>query len=120
MKEILPYLITLVTTVSSGLVAYFAATKKSRSDLETVKESNRFEIERLMSQHRLDLEALERKHEMEKEKAELEHGYKLELLRKEAETNVGSSVVNAMIAEAFKSPEAQKVISEAFKNANKK
>lgn len=119
MKELLPYLVTLLSTITAGLLSYFGAVKKTKNELIALKESNRFEIEKLMNQHKLDLQALERKHEMEKEKAELEHRHKLELLSKEAETTMGSSMTNTLMTEIFKTPEAQRLIIDALRNSRK-
>ena len=116
MEKFLPYIVTVITTIVSGLLAYFSATRKTKSDLVALKESNRLEIEKLMSQHKLDLEALERKHEMEKEKMQLEHAHKIELLQKEAESAMGSNLLNSAVAEMMKMPEMRQEMSNAFKN----
>lgn len=119
MQNALPYIVTIVTTIISGFLAYFSATKKSKSELVALREANRLEIEKLMSQHKLDLEALERKHEMEIEKMKVEHEHKLELLQKEAENAMGTNFMNTAVAEMMKTPEARQAMGSAF-HAKKK
>lgn len=120
MKELLPYLVTLLSTITAGLLSYFGAIRKTKNELIALKESNRFEIEKLMNQHKLDLEALERKHEMEVEKINLDHEHKLELLRKESENAMGASMLGSAFEKIMESPEAKQAISNAFmKKANK-
>lgn len=120
MKEILPYIVAIASTIISGLLSYFSAIKKASSDLNALKETNRLEIEKLMSQHKLDLEALERKHEMEKEKMNLEHAHKIELLRKEAENAMSTNMMNSALGEILKTPEARQMMSDAFHKKAKK
>lgn|GEM_PF-789130 len=119
-KDILPYIVTIITTIISGFLAYFSATKKSKSELISLRESNRLEIEKLMSQHKLDLESLERKHEMEKEKMKMEHEHKLVLMQKEAENAMGTNLMNTAVAEMMKTPEARQAMGSAFHSKKKR
>lgn len=110
MKLISPYIVALLASI----ITYFSAIKKSKSDLKALRESNQHEIEKLMQQHKLDLDALERKHEMEKEKMEIEHKHQLEIKNTEMENQMGSSLINATLAEIMKAPQIQKEIGQAF------
>ena len=107
MESLLPYIVTVVTTIASGLLAYFSATKKSKSELASLKESNKHDIEKLMNQHKIDLEALKQKHEYEMDKIKLEHTHKMELKQKEMESMLAS--------EAIKLPEIQSLIAQGAK-----
>jgi len=120
MKEILPYLISVIVASISGLWSFISATKKAKTDILSLQESNRLEIEKLMSQHKLDLASLERKHEMEKEKIVMEHNHKMELLQKEAENAMGSNFVNVAVSEMMKMPEIRQQMSSALKTKPKK
>ena len=120
MNEFLPYIVTIITAIISGTAAYFTATKKSKSDLAALRETNKAEIEKLMSQHKLDLEALERKHEMEIEKMKLEHEHKLELSQKEMEGNLGAGMMSSILSEAMKLPEVRQQIGQGIKQGKQK
>ena len=120
MENFLPYIAMVVVAIVSGIVAHFTATKKSKSDLETLRETNKAEIEKLMSQHKLDLEALERKHEMDIEKMDLEHSHKLELAQKELEGNLGAGMLNSLMGEALKMPEIQQQLRAGMNDGRKK
>lgn len=114
-KEYLPYIVSVVVALISGIGSYIAAAKKCHSDMNALKESNAHEIKRLMEQHKLDIDSLEREHKMEMEKLELEHKHQLEMKDKEMETSMGSSIINTMMDAAMKTPGAQQAMSEAFK-----
>lgn len=59
-KEYLPYIVSVLVALISGIASYLAADKKCRADMKALKESNTHEINRLMEQHRLDIDSLER------------------------------------------------------------
>ena len=120
MKEHLPYIVSVIVAVITGLTSYFAAAKKSKTDLKALQESNAHEITRLMEQHKLDIDSLERKHLMEIEKMELEHRHQLELKEKEMETAFGGQLLTSMMDAAMNTPEAKQAIGQAFRNSKKK
>ena len=47
MTESLPYIVEIITAIISGAAAYFTATKKAKTDLETLRVTNKAEIENL-------------------------------------------------------------------------
>lgn len=120
MKEYLPYIVSIIVAVITGLTSYFAAAKKSKTDLKALQESNAHEISRLMEQHKLDIDSLERKHQMEIEKMELEHRHQLELKEKEMETALGGQLLTSMVDAAMNTPEARQAMGQAFRNSKKK
>lgn len=114
-KELLPYLISIIVPIISGLLAFFASTKKSKEDLCQLQEQNKHDLDRLVNQHKLDLEDLEVKHKMDIEKLELEHKHKIELLQKETENNLSTGVFNTIVDQAMKMPEVQNQLRASFK-----
>lgn len=120
MKEYLPYIVSILVAIISGLASYLAASKKSRTDLKALQESNTHEINRLMEQHKLDIDSLERKHQMEIEKMELEHRHQLELKEKEMENALGGQLFTSMMDAAMKTPEARQAMGQAFRPPKKK
>lgn len=119
MNTYLPYIVSVVVAIISGVFSYMQASRKCRTEIDSLKESNRHEIERLMQQHKLDIESLERKHELEIEKMELEHKHQLELSQKQAENDLGTNLLNSMVQTAMKTPEARKAMGQAFHNKRK-
>lgn len=122
--DLLPYIISLVVPILTGLWAFIASTNKSKKDLQQIQEQNKHDIDRLVNQHTLDLESLEIKHKMDIEKLEIEHRHKIELMQKESENKVGSEMMGLMgtemIAQIMKSPEIKNKINRATLDGLKK
>ena len=114
-KEYLPYIVSVLVALISGIASYLASAKKCQSDMKALKESNAHEINRLMEQHKLDIDSLERKHKMEIEKMELEHKYQLELKSKDAENTMGSHLLNTVVGAAMQTPEARQMLGHAWR-----
>lgn len=115
-KEYLPYIVSVLVAVISGLASYCAAARKCKDDMKVLKENNTHEINRLMEQHRLDIDSLERQYKMEIEKMELEHKHQLELRSKDAESAMGNELLNTMVGAAMQTPEARQAIGQAFRS----
>ena len=93
MEEYLPYIVTVVCAIISGIASYLAARKQSKSDMQ-----------KLMKQHELDIEKEREKFAMEKEKLEIEHRHQLELKQKEMENQLGTDLIATMTKEYMRSP----------------
>lgn len=105
MKEYLPYMVSVVCSLISGLVSYFIARKQTKSDLE-----------KLEKQHELDIEKEREKFAMEKERMEIEYKYQLQLKGKEIENQLGADMVSTVTKEYMRSPAGQ----AQMRNAGKK
>ena len=57
MNTYLPYIVSVVVAIISGVFSYMQASRKCRTEIDSLKESNKHEIERLMQQHKLDIES---------------------------------------------------------------
>ncbi len=104
-NEYLPYIASVLCALISGIVTYFVARKQARTD-----------IQKLEKQFAFDLEKERERFAMEKEKMEIEHRHQLDLLQKEAENNLG----NTIISEAMKLPEVRQQVSQGMRNGNRK
>lgn len=113
-KDYLPYIVSVLVALISGITSYLAAERKCRTDIKALEESNAHEINRLMEQHKLDIDSLERKHKMEIEKMELEHKHQLELKSKELENAMSSELINTLVKAAMQTPEARQALGQAF------
>lgn len=96
MDKYLPYIVTIICTIISGLASYIAARKQAKSDLQ-----------KLMKQYELDIEKEREKFAIEKEKMEIEHKHQLELKQKEMENQLGTDLISTMTKEYMRSPAGQ-------------
>lgn len=106
---ILPYISSIVMSIIAGFASYCKARKDAKADME-----------KLEKQHEFDIEKERERFSMEKEKLEIEHKHQLELLQKQLENSMGTSVVNTFFAEAMKLPEVQQQLSQGMRKAQKK
>jgi hypothetical protein len=74
MKEYIPYIVSIIVPIFTGLIAYMQANKKSKQDIDKLRE-----------EHKTNLEELEAKFQHEMEANEKEHNHKIELMEKEIE-----------------------------------
>lgn len=109
MDMYLPYIVSIVCALISGIASYLISRKQMKTDLE-----------KLNTQYKLDIEKEREKFLMEKEKMELEHKYELERQQKEFENQLGGNFVNTMITEAMKMPEVRRKITQGMNTSKKK
>ena len=108
MKEILPY----VASVVCALIAAISSVLIS-------KKTMKVEIEKIRKQHEYDLETIRETHKNEMEKQEKEHAHQIELQKQEAENNLGIGVMNTIFTEALRMPVVQKKIAEGIAKDHK-
>ena len=108
MKEYLPYIVTIISSLITGLTSYAVSRKKSKDDLIQIQK--KFE---------LDLEKEREKFELEKEKLEIEHKNQIDLMNQRASSEVAKDMMSTLLQEAFNNPEVkkqfQKGVSEGLK-----
>ncbi len=109
MDTYLPYIVSIVCALISGIASYLISRKQMKTDLE-----------KLNTQYKLDIEKEREKFSMEKEKMELEHKYELERQQKEFENKLGENFVNTMFTEAMKMPEVRRQITQGMNTSKKK
>ena len=100
----LPYIVSVVCALISGIASYLGASKKAKS-----------EIKKIEKQHILDIEKERQKFELEKEKLEINFKHQLELKEKELEGQMGANIMDTMIKEAMSSPEVKKQFQQGIK-----
>ena len=109
MDKYLPYIVSILCAIISGYVSCAIARKQAKADLQ-----------KLEKQHALDIEKERELFSMEKEKLEIEHKHQMELLQKQLENSMGSSVINTLVSEAMKMPEIRQQLSQGIRNNTKK
>lgn len=113
MESITSVLLTsCIPAVISGVITYMVASKKAKSEITTLQESNKHEIEKLMKQHEVDIESLKEKHQLEIEKSEQDHKHKIEIMALEHknalesnEKEQSNAAMFGVMAEMMKDPQ---------------
>lgn len=96
MEQYLPYIVTVLCSVISGIASYSASRRQAKADLE-----------KLQKQHELDIEKEREMFAMQKERMELEHRHQLALKQKEMENQLGTDLISTMAKEYMRSPAGQ-------------
>lgn len=109
MEQYLPYIVTILCSLISGVASYLASRRQTKADLE-----------KLQKQHELDIEKEREMFEMQKERMELEHKHQLELKQKELENQLGANFTNTLLTEAMKMPEVRQQFAQGVRNGGKK
>ncbi len=105
-------LVSCIPAIFTGLLSYLNASKKAKSEMLTLKESNKHDIEKLMQQHRIDIESLKEKHMLEMELSEQEHKHNIEIMEiqhrnslESKEKEQSSAAMYNVMADLLKNPE---------------
>ena len=109
MEQYLPYIVTVLCSLISGIASYSAARRQAKSDLE-----------KLQKQHELDIEKEREMFAMQKERMELEHKHQLELKQIEMENQLGSTFTTTLMNEVMKMPEIRQQISQGISGSKRK
>ena len=96
MEQYMPYIVTVLCSLISGVASYFASRRQAKADLE-----------KLQKQHELDIEKEREMFAMQKERMELEHEHQLELMQKEMENQLGTDLISTVAKEYMRSPAGQ-------------
>lgn len=103
LQDYMPYIVSIVCALISGIASYCVARKQTKSD-----------VLKLEKQFQLDLEKEREKFEMEKEKMEIEHRYQMELKQKELDNALSGAMVSSVMTEAMKNPDIQRQIQSGI------
>lgn len=109
MEQYLPYIVTILCSLISGVASYLASRRQTKADLE-----------KLQKQHELDIEKEREMFAMQKERMGLEHKHQLELKQKELENQLGANFTNTLLTEAMKMPEVRQQFAQGVRNGGKK
>ena len=119
MQEIInTLLVSCIPAVITGVVTYLTTSRKAKTQISSLQESNKHEIEKLMKQHEVDIESLKEKHQLEIEKSEQEHRHKIEIMeiehRKEKEQS--NAAMYSVMADVIKDPSKLQGLLELANN----
>ena len=109
MREFLPYIVSIVTSLISLISSVLISRKQTKG-----------EIDKLVKQHELDMEKERENHKYELEKIEREYSLQKELQQKEFESKLSSDIMNTIMTEAMKTPEIKQSIARGMRGAKRK
>lgn len=124
MQEIInTLLVSCIPAVITGVVTYLTTSRKAKTQISSLKESNKHEIEKLMKQHEVDIESLKEKHQLEIEKSEQEHRHKIEIMEIEhrnalesKEKEQSNAAMYSVMADVIKDPSKLQGLLELANN----
>ena len=90
MEQYLPYIVTVLCSLISGIASYSAARRQTKADLE-----------KLQKQHELDIEKEREMFAMQKEQ-------------------LGANFTNTLLTEAMKMPEVRQQFAQGVRSSGKK
>lgn len=103
MQNVLPYIVTILCSLISGITSFLVARRQSKSDLEKVQK-----------QFELDAQAEKERFKQEKEKIEIEHKNQIDLLYQQASSDMAKDIMGSMFTEILKNPAVQKEIQKGI------
>lgn len=132
--NLMPYIVSIITAVISGLCAYIKARQDFKNQVETIKMNNEHEIKKLMKQHEIDIDNLREQHNLEMKLKSKEHEHEKEIIELKSKNNITeqgqeamnnalagvmSGIMNDVISGKIKAEDLKK-LSKDFKNGEKK
>ena len=110
-QYVLPYIVTLLVAICSGIVSYYSAIKKSKLDNET-------KIKEIQEQHKLDLENQKELFKLEIDKINLQHQNELEKIKIESSNQLTNNIA-ANLMPLFLNPNNMESLIELGNKINK-
>lgn len=111
-QYILPYIVTVIMGLSTGLISYFSAIKKS-------KLNNDVKIKEIQEQHRLDLENQKEVFKLEIEKINLQHQNELEKMKVDSNNQLTNNFANSFVTTLFQNPQGIQALIDLGNKLNK-
>lgn len=107
-KELAPYLVSIIVAVVTSAIAYVQAKKGFKVEIEKLEKQHKNDLETLVKQHEINIEALKERHKMEKELKEQEHNHAMELQKLKTEGNINeksqeymNSAISSVVGNVF-------------------
>lgn len=96
LKEIMPYIVSIITAIISGAWSYIASKKQFNHELDIIKTNNAHDIEKLMEQHKVDIENLKEKHKLEMEAKDKEYQHEKEMIELKSKVSINEKSQEVM------------------------
>lgn len=109
LKEFMPYIVSIVTAIISGISSYCLSKRNFKNEVETIKLNNEHEIKKLMEQHKVDIDNLKEKHKLEMEIKEKEYIHEKEMQQLKSKSTIDeknqelmNTALSGVVADIFK------------------
>lgn len=113
----MPYFVSIITAVVSGIASYTKARRETKHDLEKMEKQHSIDIDNEREKHKLDMEREAEKHRMEIEKLKLMHQHELEMRDKESQNEMGKELMSVVVGKAMEMPAIQEQLNDSFKKS---
>ena len=111
-QYILPYVVTFLTALCSGLISYFSATKKCKLD-------NEVKIKEIQEQHKLDLENQKELFKLEIEKINLQHQNEMEKMKVDSNNQLTNNLASSLVTSLLQNPKGIQDLIDLGNKVNK-
>lgn len=127
LKEFMPYIVSIITAIISGISSYCLAKRNFKNEVETIKLNNEHEIKKLMEQHKVDIDNLKEKHKLEmkiKEK-DFQHEKEMQQLKSksiidEKNQELMNTALSGVVADVFKDVMSGNITPEKLEELQKR
>lgn len=121
MKEIMPYIVSLVTATISVFVSIYVCNKNCNNEIRKLKLQNEQDIHKIQKQHENDLETMTLQHQQEMEKLEQIQTHEMEKQREEAAlkavTGIAETFTENLTNSVLDAPAVKNEINKQANNA---
>lgn len=120
MEEYMPYVVSVLTALISGVASVYIASKRASSELQALEQKGAQDIERLMHQHEVDIDSMEKAHQLELEKMKAQHQLELESMEKQVANEASSQIIVGLFSQLLSNPEMQQILMDQMKDSSGK
>lgn len=127
LKEFMPYIVSIITAIISGISSYCLSKRNFKNEVETIKINNEHEIKKLMEQHKVDIDNLKEKHklEMEIKEKDFQHEKEMQQLKSksiidEKNQELMNTALSGVVADVFKDVMNGNITPEKLEELQKK
>lgn len=127
LKEFMPYIVSAITAIISGISSYCLSKRNFKNEVETIKINNEHEIKKLMEQHKVDIDNLKEKHklEMEIKEKDFQHEKEMQQLKSksiidEKNQELMNTALSGVVADVFKDVMSGNITPEKLEELQKK
>ena len=127
LKEFMPYIVSVITAIISGISSYCLSKRNFKNEVETIKINNEHEIKKLMEQHKVDIDNLKEKHklEMEIKEKDFQHEKEMQQLKSksiidEKNQELMNTALSGVVADVFKDVMNGNITPEKLEELQKK
>lgn len=127
LKEFMPYIVSILTAIISGISSYSLSKRNFKNEVETIKLNNEHEINKLMEQHKVDIDNLKEKHKLEMELKEKEYVHEKEMQQLKSRSVIDeknqelmNTALSGVVADIFKDVMSGNISPEKLEELQKK